>query len=41
VDSHHLLLAGLPAHLCENAQPNLISVENGRSQPRFLRFSSF
>jgi hypothetical protein len=26
--------------LCENAKPNLISVENGRSQPHLLRFSS-
>jgi hypothetical protein len=22
VDLHHLLLAGLPAHLCENAAPH-------------------
>jgi hypothetical protein len=31
VDLHHLFLAGLPAHLCENAMPKLDSVENGRS----------
>ena len=41
VDLHHLLLAGLPAHLCKNAgAPKRSRIRSIRSQLRTQRFSS-